>query len=85
MQGLMTLQPTYEVVGKKLEYKSKEDFVEIVREEECKDVSIEDIREGYMRYFPKGTEDSEYEFGKGVGVYQVVDKLTKGAFEIWMV
>lgn len=85
MQGLMTLQPTYEVVGKKLEYKSKEDFVEIVREEECKDISIEDIREGYMRYFPKGTEDSEYEFGKGVGVYQVVDKLTKGAFEVWMV
>jgi len=38
-----------------------------------------------MRYFPKGTEDSEFEFGKGVGVYMSVPKLTKGAFEVWVV
>lgn len=85
MLGLMTLQPTYEIVGKKSEYKSKEDFIEAVREEECKNVSVEDVREGYMRYFPKGTEDSEDEFGKGVGVYQVVDKSSKGAFKVWIV
>lgn len=85
MKGLMTVQPTYEVVGKKLEYKTKENFVEAVREEERKDVSIEDVREGYMRYFPKGTEDSEDEWGKGVGVYQAVDKASKGAFEVWIV
>lgn len=85
MQGLMTLRPTYEVVGKKSEYKTKEDFAEAVREEECKNVTIEDVGEGYMRYFPNGTEDSEDEFGKGVGVYMSVDKLTKGVFEVWIV
>lgn len=85
MQGLITLEPTDEVVGKKSEYKSKEDFVEAVREEEQKDVTIEDVGVGYMRYFPRGTEDSENDFGKGVGVYMTVDKLTKGAFEVWKV
>lgn len=85
MIGLMTLQPTLETVGKKSEYKTKEDFAEVVKEEECKDVSIEDIREGYMHYFPKGTEDSEGEFGKGVGIYQIVDKSSRGAFEVWIV
>lgn len=85
MIGLMTLQPTYEIVGKKSEYKTKEDFIEAIREEECKDIDLQDIGEGYMRYFPKGTEDSQDEFGKGVGVYQIVDKASKGAFEVWIV
>jgi len=85
MQGLMTLQPTYEIVGKKSEYKTKEDFIEAVREEECKDVSLEAVGEGYMRYFPNGTEDSQGEFGKGEGVYMSVDKLANGAFEVWIV
>lgn len=75
----------YCAIAKKSEYKTKEDFAEAVKEEESKDVSIEDVGEGYMRYFPKGTEDSEDEFGKGVGVYQVVDKSSKGAFEVWIV
>lgn len=79
------LQPTREIVGKKSEYLTKEEFVESVREEECIDADIEDVREGYMRYFPKGTEDSEGEFGKGVGVYQTVDESSKGTFEIWIV
>ena len=73
------------LLGKKSEYKTKEEFVESVREEECKDVDIADVGEGFMRYFPKGTEDSEFEFGKGEGVYMSVDKLTKGAFEVWVV
>jgi len=85
MIGLMTLQPTCEIVGKKSEYKTKEDFVEAVKEEECKDASIEDVGEGYMRYYPKGTEDSQGEFGKGKGVYISVDKLTNGAFKVWVV
>jgi len=84
MKGLMTLQPTCEVVGKKSEYKTKEDFVEAVREEERKDVLVEEVGEGYMRYYPKGTEDSQYEFGKGEGVYMSVDKPAKGTFEVWV-
>jgi hypothetical protein len=85
MEGLLTLQPTNEIVGKKSEYKTKEVFIESVRDEECKDVSLEDVGDGYMRYFPKGTEDSQCEFGKGEGVYMSVDKPTKGAFEVWIV
>ena len=85
MEGLMRFQPTNDIVGKKTEYKTKEDFVEAVREEECKDVEIEDVSEGYVRYFPKGTQDSEHEFGRGAGVYMCVDKLTRGAFEVWIV
>ena len=85
MQGLMRLQPTNEVVGKKKEYKSKEEFIEAVREEEGKEAEIEDVGTTYMRYYPKGTENSEMEFGKGEGVYMCVDKLTMGAFEVWIV
>lgn len=85
MQGLMTLTPTNEIVGKKSEYKTKEEFVEAVKEEECKDIDILDVGEGYMRYFPNGTEDSIGEFGKGVGVYMSIDKPTRGAFEVWAV
>lgn len=85
MQGLMTLIPTNQIVGKKSEYKTKEEFVQAVNEEECKDIIIENVGDGYMRYFPRGTEDSRLEFGKGEGVYMVVDKLTKGAFEVWVV
>jgi hypothetical protein len=85
MQGLMTLIPTNQVVGKKSEYKTKEDFVTAIREEECRDIDIESVGEGYMRYYPKGTEDSQGEFGAGVGVYMSVDKPTKGAFEVWIV
>ena len=85
MNGLLTLQPTKQIVGKKSEYKTKEIFIESVIEEECKDVLLEDIGTGFMRYFPNGTEDSECEFGKGEGVYMCVDKLTRGAFEVWVV
>ena len=85
MEGTMRLQPTHEIIGKKSEYKTKEDFIKAVSEDECENVIIEDIKDGYMRYFPKGTEDSQREFGKGEGVYMTVDKLTKGAFEVWVV
>ena len=85
MRGIMMLQPTRENVGKKSEYKTKEEFLKAVKEEVERDIDILDISTAYMRYFPRGTEDSEFEFGKGVGIYQCVDKLTKGAFEVWIV
>lgn len=84
MYGLMMLQPTRDIVGKKTEYKTKEEFVESVQEEEGKDVTVEDVGEGYMRYFPKGTEDSQHEFGKGEAVYMLVDKPSNGAFAVWI-
>lgn len=83
MQGLVTLIPTNEIVGKKSEY-TKEEFVKTIKEEEDKDVAIDSVREGYMRYYPKGTEDSWHEFGRREGVYLTIDKLTKGAFEVWI-
>jgi len=85
MKGLMTLQPTKEIVGKKSEYKTKEEFAIAVRREECREVDIIDIGDGYMRYFPHGTEYSRMEFGEGEGVYMCVDKLTRGAFEVWVI
>ena len=85
MEGLLCLQPTYEIAGKKKEYKTKAEFVEAVNEEYGKDATADDVGDGYMRYYPKGTEDSEHEFGKGEGVYMCVDKLTRGAFEVWIV
>lgn len=81
----MMLQPTREIVGKKSEYKTKNDFAEAVLEEQGREVDTCDIDTAYMRYFPKGTESSEYEFGKGEGVYMCVDKLIRGAFEVWIV
>ena len=83
MGGLLTLQPTFQIVGKKSEYKTREDFTKAIKDEYDEDFDAEYIGTTYMRYFPKGTEESEFEFGKGVGVYQCVDKLTRGAFEVW--
>jgi hypothetical protein len=85
LDGLLILQPTREIVGKKSEYKTKEEFIECVREEECRDVDIESVDTAFMRYYPRGTEHSEGEFGKGEGIYQCVDTLSKGAFEVWIV
>lgn len=85
MDGLMNFQPTNELVGKKSEFKTKEDFASAVTDEYARETDIEDIGNCYVRYFPRGTEDSEMEFGKGNGVYMCVDKLGKGAFECWIV
>lgn len=83
MEGLLTLQPTEQVVGKKSEYSTREEFAKAIKDEYDEDFDAEYIGTAYMRYFPKGTEESEFEFGKGVGIYQCVDKLTRGAFEVW--
>lgn len=85
MNGLMTFQPTNQIVGKKSEYKTKADFAEAVWIEYDRQVDIAPIDTCYVRYFPRGTEDSEMEFGKGNGVYMCVDKLGKGAFECWII
>lgn len=84
MEGIMKLQPTGEYVGKKSEYKTRHDFALAIKQEECLDIEAEDVGEGYMRYYPKGTEDSEHEFGKGIGVYMNVDKPAKGTFDVWV-
>ena len=42
------------------------------------------IEEGYCRYLVKTPEDMQYDFGYG-GVYTLVDKKEKGAFEVYVV
>lgn len=85
MDGLMQLSPTNEIVGKKSEYKSSEDFVRAVKEEYGRDAKAANVSECYMRYYPKGTEDSRMEFGAGEGVYLTTNTPTKGAFKVWIV
>lgn len=84
MNGLMQLNNN-DFVGKKSEYKTKDDFVEAVRKEDCfENVEADDVGEGFMRYYPSGTESSALEFGSGEGVYLTVGRLTRGAFEVWI-
>jgi len=94
MEGLLMFQPTSVVVGKKSEYKSKPKFLLAALDENDgynfvfkkkygRVPSEDDVYSALVRYFPKGTENSEIEFGKGEGVYQFVDKATKGVFEVW--
>jgi hypothetical protein len=85
MKGLMVLQPTHEIVGKKSEYKTTEDFANAVKEEYGKDVDATNVSECYMRYYPKGTEDSKSEFGVGEGVYMTTNIPSKGAFKVWLI
>lgn len=85
MTGLMMLQPTRQIVGKKSEYPTVELFALAVLEEECREIDLSNVCDCFMRYYPKGTEDSEFEFGKGEGVYQVVDKKSRGSFEVWLI
>ena len=93
MIGLI-LFTTNIVVGKKSQYKSKAQFLlaamddddgynYVFRKKYGGVPSEDDVYLAYVRYFPKGTEDSQMEFGVSVGVYQFVDKLTSGAFEVW--
>ncbi len=42
------------------------------------------IEEGYCRYLVKTPEDMQDDFGDG-GVYTLVDKKEKGAFEVYVV
>jgi hypothetical protein len=85
MKGLMKLVPTNEIVGKKSEYKTTEDFARAVREEYGRDAKASNVSECYMRYYPKGTENSSIEFGVGEGVYMTVNTPSKGAFKVWMI
>lgn len=93
MQGIMEF--TFDnVVGKKNEFKTKAEFLSACLNKDNGYNStfkrkygciphVDDVKEALVRYYPKGTEDSEMEFGKGEGVYQFVDKQSKGTFEVW--
>lgn len=84
MTGITIFEPPEMFVGKKKEYLTKQDFIEGIKEEFEKDVEMENIFDGHIRYYPKGTQDSEFEFGKGVGIYQFVDKPGRGNIEVWV-
>lgn len=84
MTGIMMLEPSREFVGKQSEYETKDEFIKAVHEEECVDLFAAGVKEGYMRYCPKGTEGSQDEFGIGVGVYSMVTKPAKGTFKVWI-
>lgn len=49
-----------------------------------KAIQESDVYISYVRYYPRGTEDSRSEFGNE-GVYQFVDKKSRGAFEVYTV
>jgi len=93
MDGLMLFTLDV-IVGKKKEFATRTKFLLACIDDETGYNHVlapkygyvpheEQIYDGCVRYFPKGTEDSQMEFGEGEGVYQFVDKLTKGAFEVW--
>lgn len=84
MDRIMVFEPDRWFVGKKKDYPTKEDFVKGVKEELQETVEIGQVSDGYVRYYPKGTYDSEFEFGKGEGVYQFVPKPGKGNFQVWV-
>lgn len=84
MDGIMIFKPPTHFVGKKKQYPTKEAFINGIKEEFEKDIEISSVFDGYVRYYPNGTEDSEFEFGKGVGVYQFVDKPGKGNIQVWL-
>lgn len=84
MEGILIFEPDRWFVGKKKQYPTKEDFVKGVKEEFEEDIEISNVSDGYVRYYPKGTQDSEFDFGKGVGVYQFIDKAGKGNIQVWV-
>lgn len=92
MKGIMVFYPPATLVGKKKEFKTKKLFLEACIKEghitliitKCgNQMDDEKIGEALVRYFPKGTEDSQMEHGPGEGVYQFVDRKGPGVFEVW--
>ena len=94
MQGLMVFTPPDTVVGKQSEYINKTDFLIAVMNEDggynyilskkyIAPPSENEVYEALVRYYPKGTEDSQMEFGEGVGVYMFTDRETRGSFKVW--
>lgn len=92
MDGIMVFDPPETLVGKKKEFKTKKLFLEACIKEGHMGLIIskfgnqiddEKIGESLVRYFPKGTEDSKMEYGKGVGIYKFVDQKAPGVFEVW--
>ena len=91
MKGIMEFTGSnkkMQLVGKVKEYPSKAEFASA-----CvidygnilpSKINESDISEGIVRYYPHGTEETSYEFGND-GVYLFVDKLTQGAFKVWVI
>lgn len=79
----MEFTPPRTFVGKKKEYPTKDDFINGIKKECWCYVNLEDVYDGFIRYYPKGTRDSAYDFGEGVGVYQFVDEKGVGVAEVW--
>jgi len=74
-------------VGKKKEYITKDKFIETIKHELLleDEVSIHNIIEtGYVRFYPRGTEESSGEFGGGEPVYQFVDEKGRGVIEVFV-
>lgn len=90
MQGIMmfTGGEKLQLVGKVKEFPSKEEFKKECIREYAGIISTvikdEEVSEGVVRYYPHGTEDSNHEFGND-GVYLFTDKLTPGAFKVWVI
>lgn len=94
MEGLMVFSPPDTVVGKQSEYKTKTDFLMaamdndggynyILSKKYAVPPSENGVYEALVRYYPRGTEDSQMEFGAGNGVYMFTDKESKGTFKVW--
>lgn len=93
MQGIMVFNPPKTLVGKKKEFKTRKLFLEgcliegympFIISKYGNQMDDQKIEEGLVRYFPKGTEDSQMEYGPGEGVYQFVDRKSPGVFEVWV-
>lgn len=82
------------IVAKQSEY-TKLEFLEEINSDEFEHLDTEeyegerfiekDILVDYMRYYPKGTEGSEDDFGKGEPVWEMGKNPGKGSIEIWAV
>lgn len=62
----------------------KQEFLNLVNEMYNKNFSESDIEIANVRYYPRGTEDSQFEFGSGVGIYQYCEGK-RGSFKVWTI
>lgn len=83
MDGIQTWTEDW-YVGKQSEFKSKEDFIQGLRDEWGRTCDIEDVFEEYARYYPRGNGDLCGEFDPGQGVYVAGARPGRGSFPIWV-
>lgn len=70
-------------VGKQSEFKTKEDFIQGLRDEEGLLCDIEDVFEEIVRYYPRGHEYMSGEFEPGQGIYMSGASPGRGSFKVW--